>query len=117
MAISENNRKRFEGIGLEKIRRELTVGDYHYIPVDDTTQAEAREWAAEQEAKLEKEKKDARELEARRFRSVLGWTIAGVVVTVVAAAAIIAAGPVIKEWIERGFFVKVSTSTLFPDRN
>ena len=102
MAISENNRERFEGVGLEKIRRELTVGDYHYIPVDDTTQAEAREWAAEQEAKLEKEKNDARELEAHRFRSVLGWTSAGVIVTVVAAAAIIAAGPVIKEWIDRG---------------
>ena len=72
MAISENNRERFEGVGLEKIRRELTVGDYHYIPVDGTTQAEAREWAAEQEAKLEKEKNDARELEAHRLDRFLG---------------------------------------------
>ena len=59
MAISENNRKRFEGVGLEKIRCELTVGDYHYIPINDTTRAEAREWAASK-SEWKKEKGRAR---------------------------------------------------------
>ena len=36
---------------MEFIKRELTVGDHHYIPVDDVTRSEAAEWVAEQERK------------------------------------------------------------------
>ena len=52
MTVSEKNRKHFAGVGLEVIRREVTVGDYHYIPVDDVTRAEAREWVAEKEKEI-----------------------------------------------------------------
>jgi hypothetical protein len=41
MPVSEKNRKRFEGIGLEMIRRELTVGNVYYLPLDAAAQAEA----------------------------------------------------------------------------
>jgi hypothetical protein len=54
VTISDKNRKRFEGIGLEYIRRELTVGNHQYIPIDAPTQAEAREWVVEQEDKIRK---------------------------------------------------------------
>jgi hypothetical protein len=60
MAISEKNRRYFEGVGLEVIRREVTVGYQHYIPIDAATQAEAREWVAEQESKNREERAIAR---------------------------------------------------------
>ena len=52
MTVSEKNRKFFEGVGLEVVRREVTVGVHHFIPIDNATQAEAREWVAEQEAEV-----------------------------------------------------------------
>ena len=63
-------------IGLEFIKRQLTVGNNYYIPINTATQAEAREWVAEQEARLAKEKDAARAIEAKRFQSIRGWTIA-----------------------------------------
>jgi disulfide bond formation protein DsbB len=96
VTISDKNRKWFEGIGLDKIRLEITVGNQYYIPVDAAAQAEAREWVAEQDAKREQEKREARQREVK----TLGWTIAGVLVAIVAAcAAVIAAWPVIREWL------------------
>ena len=52
MTISDKNRKWFEGIGLDKIRLEITVGNYFYTPADPAAQAEAREWVAEQEKEI-----------------------------------------------------------------
>jgi hypothetical protein len=49
--ISEKNRKYFEGIGLDAIKREPTLGNNFYISIDAATQAEAKEWVAEQEEK------------------------------------------------------------------
>jgi t-SNARE complex subunit (syntaxin) len=51
MTISDKNRKLFEGIGFEAIRREVTLGNNYYLPIDQAAQAEAREWVAEQEEK------------------------------------------------------------------
>lgn len=56
MAISEKNRSRFEGIGLEAIRRELAVGNSYYLPIDPESQREAREWVAE---KLEEARRES----------------------------------------------------------
>jgi hypothetical protein len=97
MTISDRNRTYFEAIGLADIGRELVVGSVLYPgDANDRRRAEAREWVDEQNAKREQEKREAREREAK----TLGWTIAGVIVAIVAAvAAIIAAWPVIREWI------------------
>ncbi len=102
VVISDQNRGLFEAVGLSAIRRELVVGSVNYLGADnDPRRAQAREWVVEQKAQLEREQSNTRQLEARRFKSILGWTIAGVVVAVIAAAAaVIAAWPVIKEWIK-----------------
>jgi hypothetical protein len=42
VTISDKNRKLFEGVGLEEIKRELTVGYHKYIPIDAATQAAAQ---------------------------------------------------------------------------
>ena len=42
MPISDVNRARFQGIGLEQVKRKLTVCNYAYIPIDVQTRAEAR---------------------------------------------------------------------------
>ena len=52
MSVSEKNRKRFEGIGFEAVRRELTVGNNYYLPIDANAQAEAKEWVAEKEKEI-----------------------------------------------------------------
>jgi hypothetical protein len=89
VTISDKNRKWFEGIGLDKIRLEITVGNQYYIPIDPAAQAEAREWVAEQE-------KEIREAElARTTREKLTlkyslWTlIAAIAAVVVGIAGII----------------------------
>jgi hypothetical protein len=50
VTISDKNRKRFEGIGLEYIKRELTVGNSYYMNTIEEN-AEAQEWVAGQEEK------------------------------------------------------------------
>jgi hypothetical protein len=40
--------------GLEAIRRELTVGNNFYLPIDPVMQSEAKEWVAEQEEIIRK---------------------------------------------------------------
>jgi hypothetical protein len=77
VTISDKNRKRFEGIGLEFIKRELTVGNQYYIPIDAPTQAEAREWVAEQEKKIRNKERN------RVIREIL---------TLIAAIAAVAVG-------------------------
>jgi hypothetical protein len=95
VTISDKNRKRFEGIGLEMIRREVTVGNQFYIPIDAATQAEAREWVDEQERQL-REVNDARTVREKRTLRYTFWTliaaiaavfvgIAGIIVTVMFA--------------------------------
>jgi hypothetical protein len=96
VTISDESRKFFEGIGLEFIKRELTVGNSFYMQTVEE-RSEAQEWVAEQDAKREREKREARQREAK----TLEWTIAGVIVAIVAAgAAVIAAWPVIRAWLK-----------------
>jgi hypothetical protein len=100
--ISDKHRALFEGVGLSAIRHELVIGSVYYLGLEnDPLREQAREWVAEQEAKLEKEKSDALALAAHRFKLILGWTIVGVVVAcAAAAAAAIAAWPVIWQWLD-----------------
>jgi hypothetical protein len=88
MTVSEKNRKFFAGVGLEAIRREVTVGYHKYIPIDNATQAEAREWVAEREREI-LEAELARMTREKRTLKYTLWTllaaIAAVVVGIVAA--------------------------------
>ncbi|HEY5065067.1 MAG TPA: hypothetical protein VIJ04_09650 [Xanthobacteraceae bacterium] len=101
VSIPDLARDLFEAVGLSAIRRELVLGSMNYLgDANDVRRIYAQAWVAEQEAELEREKEEARELEARRFKSIRGWTIVGVIVAIVAAvAAVIAALPVVKAWI------------------
>ncbi len=82
MAISEKNRKRFEGIGFEAVRRELAVGNNHYLPIDATAQAEAREWIAEQEKEI-RETALARVAREQRSLKYTFWTLVAALAAVV----------------------------------
>ncbi len=95
MPISEKNRKRFEGIGLDFIRRELTVGNNFYLPIDPAMQNDAKEWVAEQEEIIRKAERERTNREKLTLKYTL-WTllaaiaavlvgIAGIIVTVMLA--------------------------------
>jgi hypothetical protein len=88
MAISSQNRARFEGIGLDAVRHELGVGYVKFL-IGDEQRQQAAEWLVEQDAKAKKD---------RAFRKRV--QIASLIVSLVAAiAAVIAAWPVIKDWL------------------
>jgi hypothetical protein len=92
MAISENNRNRFENIGLASIRRELAVGSIQFLGLDEGVRAQAKEWISEQDEKVRQEKQEAKDLEAQRFNTIRRWTVIAALAGVVAAiAAVIAA--------------------------
>jgi hypothetical protein len=82
VTISDKNRKRFEGIGLEFIRREITVGNNYYIPIDSATQAEAREWVAEQDDK-NREAERIRSVRENRVLRYTFWTLVAAIAAVV----------------------------------
>jgi hypothetical protein len=97
--ISDANRKRFEGIGLDQIKRELAVGNAYYLS-DEQTRAAAEEWATEQEVREQDRIGRLATVEAERFQSSRRWTIANFFVAIIAAiAAVIAAWPVLKGWL------------------
>jgi hypothetical protein len=71
-----------EGIGLEAIRRELTVGNNFYLPIDPVMQAEAKEWVKEQEQKI----RDAEQNRINREKLTLKytrWTLIAAIAAVV----------------------------------
>jgi hypothetical protein len=85
VTISDKNRKRFEGIGLEYIKRELTVGNSFYLQTE-AERSEAQEWVAEQEEKIRKAESEhiSREkLTLKYTRWTLIAAIAAVVVGVI----------------------------------
>jgi hypothetical protein len=89
MPISDSNRARFEGIGLDLIRRELSVGSAQFVQIDDDSRRQAREWVTEQLAIRQRQEKSGRI-----------WMTVGTVAAIVAAiAGLIAAWPVIKGWV------------------
>ena len=81
MTVSEKNRKLFEGVGLEFIRRELTVGNNYYIPIDPPTQAEAREWVAEREKEIREAERDRTTCEKLTLNYTL-WTLLAAIAAV-----------------------------------
>jgi hypothetical protein len=87
VTISDTNRKRFEGIGLEAIRRELTIGNNFYLPIDPVMHVEAQEWVAEREREILEVELAGMSREKRILKYTL-WTllaaIAAVVVGIVA---------------------------------
>jgi hypothetical protein len=89
MPVSEKNRKRFEGIGLEAIRRELTVGNNFYLPIDPAMQAEAREWVEEQEEKIRNAELERTNREKLTLKYTLWTLIAAIGAVVVGIAGII----------------------------
>ncbi len=105
MAISDESRQRFEAIGLDRIRRELVVGNVQYLRVSHAGERDqAREWVDEQDAKVRREQREAQEIEDNRFKSIWRFNVSLVIIGfVAAAAAVIAAWPimssVIKRWI------------------
>jgi hypothetical protein len=88
MTVSDRYRARFEGIGLPRIRRELTVGSAAFLGNNEDTRRQAREWVEE---KLEEERRE--KASARR------WTVArGIAGFIAAVAACIAAWPIVRSW-------------------
>jgi uncharacterized membrane protein YdbT with pleckstrin-like domain len=87
----ERWRKAFEKTGPETLRLQLGRSDH-----TGEYRQEAIKWLLEQDAR-------AATIERERFQTMRRWTIIGVVVAGIAAiAALIAAWPVIKDWIRQG---------------
>jgi hypothetical protein len=83
--LSEKRCRLYEAAGWERIKLELEVGDFHFVPVDTFARQEAREWV---EAK-EREDRTALEakfqLEQSRFAELRRWMIIASVAAIVAA--------------------------------
>jgi DNA transposition AAA+ family ATPase len=84
MAISDENRARFEGIGFEHIKRDVATGGVAYLGIG-TVRAEAKEWVEEQEAKSQREQAAKQNLDNVRFKTILQWTIIAAIASVIAA--------------------------------
>jgi hypothetical protein len=89
--LSEKRQKLYEAAGWERIKLELEVADFHFVPVDTFARQEARDWAEakEQEDRAALEAKF--QLEEGRFDELRRWTIiAGVAAIAAAIASLIA---------------------------
>ena len=85
----ENWRKEFERIGPDQLRLRLEYRRQE-LPAQYARAAEA--WILKEDAKKAV-------LEASRYRTILGWTITGVLVALAAAfAAAISAAPVVRDF-------------------
>jgi hypothetical protein len=86
-------RKEFEMVGPDTLRFHLVATPASF-PTELKRCAEA--WILEKEA-------EKAAIETKRFRKILGWTIAGTLAAFVAAlAAIVSAWPQVATWIQRG---------------
>jgi hypothetical protein len=87
MTISDRNRKLFEGVGLETVRRELATRVYYYLSSGSAESLEqAREWVAEQEKVIE----DAEAAKLDRDDKLLRysfWTLLAAIIAAIAAVA------------------------------
>ena len=81
MVISDKYRARFEGIGLDEIRRELWANSNEYLHGEEQ-RSQASEWVAEQEAELKNEIKSCRVREDQTYRYVQ-WTFFAALAAVV----------------------------------
>jgi hypothetical protein len=85
MVISDNNRKRFEAVGKRAIQRELVTGGIQYLGINEEVRNEAKQWVEEREAKRERNRTNAREIDQNRFETIRWWTIIAAVAGIVAA--------------------------------
>jgi hypothetical protein len=87
MTISDRNRKLFDGVGLETVRRELASRVYYYLSSGSAESLEqAREWVAEQEKKIEDTEADKLDREDKLLCYSF-WTLVAVIIAAVAAVA------------------------------
>jgi hypothetical protein len=94
MTISDENRARFEGLGIAEVQHELGVGHVRYLSGE--TRVQAQEWLAEQNASSERERIRAKSRDTRRF---IAGIIVGALGALGALGTIIAAWLVIKVWL------------------
>jgi hypothetical protein len=80
MTISDDNRRRFEQIGRERLASALGTGTLQSLGITENHKAEAIEWVEEQDAK----RATARDLEVFRQQQTLRWTKIAVGVGIVA---------------------------------
>jgi hypothetical protein len=73
--LPEKRQKLYEAAGWERIKLELEVGDFHFVPVDSFARQEAKEWAEARERQERTELEARLELEQRRFNELRQWTI------------------------------------------
>jgi hypothetical protein len=87
MTISDRNRKLFEGVGLETVRRELATRVYYYLSSGSAESLDqAREWVAEQEKDIEAAEVDKLDREDKLLRYSF-WTLVAAIIAAVAAIA------------------------------
>ena len=82
MTISDKNRKRFEGIGLEFIKRELTVGNSFYMQTIEA-RGEAEEWVAEEERKIRTAEAERTKREKIIMYAAIVAAVAAIVVPII----------------------------------
>ena len=73
MLVSEDNKGRVQGIGLDEIRRELVIGNFPNIPIYETTRAEALEWGSELGREIQEVGRTRPEKEVFNMLSGLCW--------------------------------------------
>jgi hypothetical protein len=85
MAISDQNRRVFEGAGLGPIKLELATGGIRFFGINPEMRAQAEEWVKETEAAIKHEHHTTRSLERSRFNTILIWTVIAATASVIAA--------------------------------
>jgi hypothetical protein len=75
----------YEAAGWERIKLELEVGDFQFVPVDTCARQEAREWAEAKEQEERAALGPKLQPEQSRFDEIRRWTIIASVAAVVAA--------------------------------
>jgi len=87
MTISDRNRQIFEGAGLDAIKLDVAFGGTRFNLASADVAAQAKEWLAETETKLQIERESAASLERRRYLTMLRWTIVAAIAGTAAAIA------------------------------
>ena len=71
--LSEKRQKLYEAAGWERIKLELEVGDFHFVPVDTFARQQARDWAEAKEREDRAAEEARFQLEQRRFDELRRW--------------------------------------------
>jgi hypothetical protein len=89
MAISDANRAYFKDVGLSRVSRELVLRSPYYL-IDNDQRRQASEWAKEQLAKPQQEKRVAKMHETELFCAALLVSILAAIATLIAVWPVIA---------------------------